>query len=88
MLQVAFHAEHAGVYMAKVNIIASPVVTDESTLSGNEMHPNVVHIEGIAELPDIEVRHFSTGTKLLLFLEYCLHNVYKRLRIHNIFCHL
>ena len=55
-MQVAFHAEHAGVYMAKVNIIASPVVTDESTLSGNEMYPNVVHIEGIAELPDIEVR--------------------------------
>ena len=42
-------------YMAKVNILASPVVTDESSLTGNEIYPNVVHIEGVAELPDIEV---------------------------------
>ena len=42
--------------MAKVNVIASPVVTDESTLSGSEIYPNVVHMEGVAEIPDIEVR--------------------------------
>ena len=56
--QVTFHAQHPGVYMAKVNVIPSPVVTDESTVPRTELYSNVVHIEGIAEQPDIEVCNF------------------------------
>ena len=41
--------------MAKLNVIASPVVTDDSVLSEDDLCPNIVHIEGIAELPNIEV---------------------------------
>ena len=41
--------------MAKLNVIASPVVTDDSILSEDDLCPNIVHIEGIAELPNIEV---------------------------------
>ena len=41
--------------MAKLNVIASPVVTDDSVLSEGDLCPNIIHIEGIAELPNIEV---------------------------------
>ncbi|XP_065064819.1 uncharacterized protein LOC135691023 isoform X3 [Rhopilema esculentum] len=54
-VKVTFLAEHAGVYMAKLNLIASPVVTDDSILSEDELFPNDVHIEGIAEAPNIEM---------------------------------
>ena len=49
--------------MAKLNLIASPVVTDDSILSEDELFPNDVHIEGIAEAPNIEVCDLPAGPR-------------------------
>ncbi len=45
--------------MAKLNVIASAVVSDDSNLSEDDLFPNVVHVEAVAELPNVEVcKHY------------------------------
>ena len=76
--------------MAKVNAIASPVITDESTLSGSEIYPNVIHIEGVAEIPDIEVCSAIYVVKVLPPNKIITHlNVYLSFfsRLRNHMCH-
>eukprot|EP00794_Sanderia_malayensis_P019054 gene19054-20968_t len=54
-VKITFYAEHAGVFMAKLNVIASAVVSDDSNLSEDDLFPNVVHLEAVAELPNVEI---------------------------------
>ena len=42
-------------FMAKFNIIASAVVTDDSVIPNDDLSPYVIHVEAVSELPNLEV---------------------------------
>ena len=55
MFQVKFDPKHPGIFIGKLYVYATPVVTDGVELRDDDVVPSIVHIEAIAELPDVEV---------------------------------